>query len=242
MTTPTIRYGDIQDTFGAGGANLIPNASGGSPNLRDALRALLLTNGMPYADSTALTASKAADRVDGQTVVKLDDYTRWVWEANDSTIADSFHIQPTDVGSGNGRWVREDFIEEASEGEGEIRRVSTTFNITAIQALTSGVAFNVGSALPTNARVVGVEAVVTAITGGTISAMHLTMQGGTDAAGSLIADSTVTAGGTFATPGSNPYPSRGGQQLKATLTATGDTLAHATVGQVVFNVFYAVVP
>jgi len=66
--------------------------------------------------------------------------------------------------------------------------------------------------------------------------------GGSDAAGSLIADSTVTAGGTFATPGTNPYPSRGSQQLKATLTATGDTLNHATAGAVTFNVFFSIVP
>jgi len=237
-----IRYGDIQDQFGSAGANIPPSGAGGTPSLRDVLRVLLDVTGAPYADSTALTASLAKDRVDGQVVVKMDDYTKWTWKAADSTAADTTHIAPTDVGVGDGRWVREDAIEETTGAQGEMQRVTTTFNLAAIQALSTGVAFNVGSPLPANARVHSVEAVVTAITGGSISAMHLTMQGGSDAAGSLIADSTVTAGGTFATPGTNPYPSRGSQQLKATLTATGDTLNHATAGAVTFNVFFSIVP
>ena len=125
----------------------------------------------------------------------------------------------------------------------EINRDSIAVPLTAIQAATSGAAFSIGAVLPTNARVLGIELVVTTpVTGGTISAVHATVQGGSDAAGSLIASSNVfSAAGTFAAVGSNPYVSRGGQQLYMTLTSVGDTLADATAGVLAVNVFYAIV-
>jgi hypothetical protein len=43
-----------------------------------------------------------------------------------------------------------------------------------------------------------------------------------------------------AKPGSNPYPSRGGQQIQMTLTSTADTLANATAGVLAVNLFYIV--
>lgn len=243
MTTPTVRLSQILDGFGSGGANIPPSGAGGTPSMRDTFRALLSTVAMPFANSAAMQAGVAADRFEGQFAIKTDDHTLWVWSATDSTAADTWHIVPTDSASA-GRWIRSDFISEASGSvEGSVQRVSTTFNLAAIQGLTSGVAFNIGSALPANARFIGVEAVVTAITGGSISQVHLTVQGGTDAAGTLMASTDVfTASGTFATPGSNPYQGRGGQQLKGTLTTVGDTLAHATAGAITFNVLYAIVP
>lgn len=101
----TTRNGDISDTFGSGGANLVPGQ--GVANVRDALRGALGSWAPPYADTTALTASLAKDRVDGQVVTLLVDYSQWTWKAADATPADSNHIAPTDVGVGNGRWVSE---------------------------------------------------------------------------------------------------------------------------------------
>ena len=135
------------------------------------------------------------------------------------------------------------FAMASAQQPSEISRDTIAIPLSTIQAQTSGAAFAIGSVLPTNARVLGIELVVTTtVTGGTISAVHATVQGGTDAAGSLIASSDVfSATGTFAAVGSNPYPSRGGQQLYMTLTSVADTLADATTGVLAVNVFYAIV-
>lgn len=101
----TVRYGDIKDTFGQGGANIPPAGGGGTPSMRDVLRAALAAHGSAYANVAALQASLAANRVDGQVVVKLDDYTLWVWNAASATAADASHIAPTDLAGGNGRWI-----------------------------------------------------------------------------------------------------------------------------------------
>lgn len=126
----------------------------------------------------------------------------------------------------------------------EIVHTTIAVPLATIQAQTSGVAFNVGSALPANARLLRSEIVVTTpVTGGSIASAHATLQGGSDSAGSLIASTDVfTGAGTFATAGSNAYVSRGGQQLKMTLSCTGDTLANATAGVLAVNIFYAVLP
>lgn len=111
-----------------------------------------------------------------------------------------------------------------------------------IQAQASGVAFNVGAALPANARLLAGEIkVIQALAGGTISAGHATLQNTGEAAGALLASTDVySATGTFSLPGSNPTASRGGQQLQMTLTAVGDTLAHATGGHLEVDLFYIV--
>ncbi len=96
-----IRYGNIKDGFGSGGGNVVPNQ--GVPNRRDAFRALLGAIAGAYADTTAMQASLAADRVDGQVVIRLSDYSFWVWKNADATAADATHIKPTDVT--NGRFV-----------------------------------------------------------------------------------------------------------------------------------------
>jgi hypothetical protein len=126
----------------------------------------------------------------------------------------------------------------------EIVRYSIPLSLATIQAQASGTAFNIGSVLPTNARVIRHEVdVVTQVTGGSLSAVHITLQGGTDSAGSIQGSTDVfTAAGYFTVAGSNDYATRGGQQLKATLTSVGDTLADATAGSLVVNIYYAVVP
>lgn len=108
-----VRYGDIKDSFGSGGANVAPGGSAGDPSMRETVRALLGAISASYADSTALTASLAADRVNAQLSVKADDYSLWVWKSTDATSPDANHIRPTDVGSGAGRWVNLDFVIES---------------------------------------------------------------------------------------------------------------------------------
>lgn len=111
-----------------------------------------------------------------------------------------------------------------------------------IQAKTSGTAFNIGPALPSNARLVRSDVnVVATVTGGSISAVTSTIQNTGETAGAIQASHSVfTATGTFDNIGSNPQPDRGGQQLQMTLTATGDTLANATTGHLQVNLYYTI--
>lgn len=125
-----------------------------------------------------------------------------------------------------------------------IQRLAIPITLAMIQAQTSGSAFNIGKVLPTNARVMDCEvAVTTPVSGGSLSGMTLKVQGSTDAAGALMGAQNVFTGcpAVGNTIGSNPYASRGGQQLQATLTASSDTLANATAGALIVNVFYAIV-
>lgn len=92
--------------FGVGGAQLAPGGGSGTPNLPEVVRSFMDRCSAPYADAAALTASKAADRADGQLAVRLDDYSLWVWQAASTASAGSTVIVPTDVGVGAGRWVR----------------------------------------------------------------------------------------------------------------------------------------
>lgn len=55
------------------------------------------------ADATALAAIVAADRANGMVVVKLDDYTVWVFESASAASASDWVVVP---GAGTGRWVR----------------------------------------------------------------------------------------------------------------------------------------
>jgi hypothetical protein len=126
-------------------------------------------------------------------------------------------------------------------------RVTTAIPLATIQAQTSGTAFNVGSVLPVNSRVLATEInVTTAVSGGSLSAVTAKLQGGSDTAGSLLGGSGGTsvftgANAIIAGGGSNPYASRGAQQIKMTLTSTSDTLANATAGVLSVDIFYAIV-
>lgn len=123
-----------------------------------------------------------------------------------------------------------------------LQHVSIDVPLTTIKAKTSGTAFNIGSALPTGARLLDTEVnVVQVVGGGAISACTATVQATSETAGAVVASSDVhTATGVHAPAGSNPYPSRGGQQLQLTLTATGDTLANATTGHITVDLYYAI--
>ena len=113
-----------------------------------------------------------------------------------------------------------------------------------IQTKTSGTAFNIGSVLPTNCKLLSAALnVLQTTTGGGATAVHATVQGGSDAAGSILGSTdTFTATGTFDTAGSDPYPNRSGQQLKMTLTETGGTLAGLTTGHLSVDIYYNVSP
>jgi len=120
-----------------------------------------------------------------------------------------------------------------------------------IQAQTSGVAFNLGPAMPANAVLLDMQFnLATLLTGGGETGTTIEIHGGTDAAGTLQATTLVnlTSGtvGPYASfggsnPGTNPYAKRGGQQLKATLTQAGGTLAGLTAGAFNIDIYYAIV-
>ncbi len=105
MSASSPKYSDVsRPDFGSGGSADAPN--GGKVTCPTAVKSLMGTISAPVADTTALTASLAKDRVDGMLVVVLADYTIWVWKAADTTGASATVIVPTDVGLNAGRWVR----------------------------------------------------------------------------------------------------------------------------------------
>jgi hypothetical protein len=276
MTTAPNAFG-IDDEFGVGGIGLAPDGASGASstpqappftnaaNARDLFRAILGSKWVyGYANSTALTASKAVNRQDGQEVRKLDDYTSWIWKAADTTAADANHIAPTDVLSGPGRWVSSTFINEATFANATdstaglmsaadktkldsgyvIQKLTVDVPLATIQAQTTGVAFNVGAALPTNARLHGADInVLTALSGGSAASATASLQGGSDAAGSIIAATSVFTGASpvIAVTGSNPYSNRSAQQLKMTITGDGThALSTLTAGHLSVDIYYGV--
>jgi hypothetical protein len=125
---------------------------------------------------------------------------------------------------------------------GTLQHMQVDLPLATIQAKTSGVAFNIGAALPAGAVVQDYDInVVAEVTGGTLSAVHATVQNTAETAGALIASTDVFGTlGVQKIVGSNPYGNRGGQQLQATLTAVGDTLADATAGHIQVDIYYTV--
>ncbi len=57
----------------------------------------------PVADTTALAAIPAANRVDGMVCITLDTYSCWVCEARSATAGSATCIAPS---AGTGRWFR----------------------------------------------------------------------------------------------------------------------------------------
>lgn len=122
-------------------------------------------------------------------------------------------------------------------------------SLATIQAGASGTAFNIGPVLPGNARVLatGIN-VATPLSGGGATAVTASLATSADAAfptnpkGTLIAATTVFTGAftPIAVPGSNPYQSRGGQQLQMTITVTTGTQPGLTAGVLSVDVFYTI--
>ena len=117
----------VSDQLGVGGTGLAPQGGSGpsdkTPDLQTHLRNLYGTHYLPYANAAALTASLAGNRKDGQLVLKLDDYSLWVWQNGSAAAADAQHIAPTDVGAGVGRWVQV-VGSSAAVGAGGVRQVA----------------------------------------------------------------------------------------------------------------------
>lgn len=122
-----------------------------------------------------------------------------------------------------------------------------------IQAQTTATAFNLGPVTPANLTLLDHQvSLITPLTGGGETHTTFTLQGGTDAGGTLVsipsgaADLTTgAAGASFSgygatNGGTNPYSKRGGQQIKGTLTQTGGTLAGLTAGHFTVDLFYAI--
>lgn len=250
MTATKDAFG-VSDQLGVGGSLLSPkggSAPSGHPKDLQALLRLAFSNHYaPYADVAGLTASKAKNRADGQIAIKLDDYSLWVWEAASATAADGTHIAPTDVGVGVGRWVK--FATASGADTGEVQHVTIDIPLATINAKADVTPFNIGAALPANARLLRSELnVIQVVGGGTISACTAKVQGGADADGTILGGAggsdvhAAVAVFTDIKTGSNPYIARGGQQLKMTLDVTGDTLANATTGHLSVDVYYTVEP
>jgi len=126
-----------------------------------------------------------------------------------------------------------------------IVHVNIDVPLATLQAKTSGVAFNIGAALPANARLLRSSInLVQVLAGGTISAAVATVQNTGETAGAIQASTNVFTGaalGSSDTIGSNPQPNRGTEQLQMTVTTTTDTMAHLTTGHVSVDLYYAVV-
>lgn len=184
-----------------------------------------------------------------------------VWPSSDGTVAAMAAVaQASHANKGTSEADLEGMMRSATEAsmkaaaladEANIaalqgaKIVHTTIDIplTTIQAQTSGVAFNIGAALPANAQLVKAPDlnVIATVTGGSIASCTATIQNTAESAGALFASKSVfSATGRFQQAGSNPYATRGGQQLQMTLTAGGDTLANATTGHLAVELFYAV--
>lgn len=112
-----------------------------------------------------------------------------------------------------------------------------------IQAGTSGAAFNIGPVMPANARLIDANInVITALSGGGNTTATASLSGGADAVTSIIGATNVFTGAPAvgAAVGTNAYPSRGGQQLKMTVTTSG-TESALTAGHLSVDVFYTIV-
>jgi hypothetical protein len=125
-----------------------------------------------------------------------------------------------------------------------VQRLEIDVPLATLQAKTSGTEFNIGAVLPPNCRVVSQELnVVAALAGGTVSAAEVQLEQATKTAGEFGGGSSgydgFTAAGVFSIAGSNPYASRGGQQLAMKVTLTGDTMAHLTAGHLKVEVYYS---
>jgi len=117
--------------------------------------------------------------------------------------------------------------------------------------LASTTTVNVGSSLPAGAVVMAHEVKLdTQFAGGSLSAVKMDLGGNTttaiinqfDVKGSTAAK-TYSPGFEHATShGTHCTGNYGGEQLVATFTPTGDTLNHATTGDLTINVWYVIKP
>lgn len=127
---------------------------------------------------------------------------------------------------------------------GVVLRQSSTISLANLQGAGSVTAstFNIGAALPANARLIAGEVSVTqALNGAGIVTAVTTVQGSGETAGNIVASADSLTTGLKASVGSNPYLTRGAQQITATITIVGLNLSALTAGSVTVNLFYTIV-
>jgi hypothetical protein len=83
----------------------------------------------------------------------------------------------------------------------------------------------------------------TPVSGGTIATATASLWGGTDAVTSILGACNVFTGAPtpIATPGTNPYPKRGGQAIKVRMTTTVGNLNAATAGALTVDILGLIV-
>lgn len=121
-----------------------------------------------------------------------------------------------------------------------VQRVTQTFTLAQLQALTTATAFNCIPVLPTNAKLLGFDVVINTTLAGNTSDT-ITVQGSADAAGTIVASTNIFTTQTapaIGMQGSNPYASRSAQQIQATITG-GSALSGLTAGSLTFNAYIA---
>lgn len=132
---------------------------------------------------------------------------------------------------------------------GTLQKLVIDVPLATIKAQASTVAFNIGAALPANAKVIASEIDVIAALAGTgpMTACTAQVQNTGETAGSLLGggpglDVFTAPGFVAGADEGNAYQTRGGQQLQMTLTSTGGTLANATAGHLAVDLYYCLLP
>lgn len=124
-----------------------------------------------------------------------------------------------------------------------IRRATLTISLAQLKAAgaVATANFNMASALPNNARLLSSEIFVVSALAGAAGAVA-TVQASGETPGAILAATSLLALGPVTLDGSNPYPSRAGQTLQATVTLTGAVLSALTAGSLAVNFFYSITP
>lgn len=236
--------------------------------------------GTSVADTTALQAITAANRSNGQIVVKRDTDTIFTFDSGSSAGASDWVIVPA---AGTGRWLRNHVsladLAAVTNAHGAaligIEDVGTIFTATTVEAALAEVkvlvdagmtvlkktltadhttitaaaateALNIGTALPANSRIVGVDMrTLTPFSGGTVG--DFTVDVGTAGDVDALIDGadlfTAAVDGGPATMPQGVRPNKcfaAGGQLIATFRCGSDDVGDATVGAVTIDVLYVV--
>lgn len=120
---------------------------------------------------------------------------------------------------------------------GAVKTQTLSLTLAQIKALTSGTAFNVGPALPTNAQLFGAYVTWTEITGGGLSAVHLII-GDATTNNSILTSTDVF--GALGPANQAAFQNRSSSQIQATLTAVGAALSAATAGALSITLYYSI--
>lgn len=127
-----------------------------------------------------------------------------------------------------------------------VQKLTIDVPLATLKLKTSTTPFNVGAVLPAGFVIVAADVnVIQATVGsGPLTAATLTVQNTSETAGALLASTDIfTAAGIIANAGSNPlFSGRAGQQLQATVTTTGGTMANFSAGHVAIDLYNVTAP